>query len=384
MIDPLALLAISLAALLFGPLIYGMAKERNMMLSLLDGFIFVTISGIVLLYLFPESLQQGGWITLFFAVAGLFGPTLIESIFRRAARPAHIAALVLGLAGICLHGLIDGSALAPYHQAEQGHAALLPFAVILHRIPVGLTIWWLLRPAFGVHLAATVLGLVGLSTVAGFALGSVLTTELSSRGFACFQALVAGSLLHVIFHQPHLDHSECGCGSTSSSNQRFEGAGALLGIGLMAALLSGGAHLHEESMVVRDLDTFLTLALEIAPVLLVAYVAAGMLSSFMPQSSVSWMHRGSSWLQSARGMAVGLPFPVCSCGVVPLYRTLIRKGAPPTAAMAFLVATPELGLDAVLVSIPLLGTKMTVLRVLAAALVALFVGRFVGGLLASS
>jgi uncharacterized membrane protein YraQ (UPF0718 family) len=52
--------------------------------------------------------------------------------------------------------------------------------------------------------------------------------------------------------------------------------------------------------------------------------------------------------------------------------------------MAFLIATPELGLDAVLVSIPLLGTEMTLLRVAAAAVVALLVGRFVGTLVASS
>jgi len=46
--------------------------------------------------------------------------------------------------------------------------------------------------------------------------------------------------------------------------------------------------------------------------------------------------------------------------------------------MAFLVATPELGLDAVLLSIPLLGPDMTVARVVCAALVAVLVGAIVG------
>ena len=91
------------------------------------------------------------------------------------------------------------------------------------------------------------------------------------------------------------------------------------------------------------------------------------------------MERGGGASQAARGMAIGLPFPICSCGVVPLYRSLIQRGAPPAAAMAFLVATPELGLDAVLLSIPLLGPQVTVLRLVTAALVALLVGWWVGG-----
>jgi uncharacterized membrane protein YraQ (UPF0718 family) len=48
--------------------------------------------------------------------------------------------------------------------------------------------------------------------------------------------------------------------------------------------------------------------------------------------------------------------------------------------MAFLIATPELGIDAVLLSLPLLGGEMTIIRVLAAALVALTVGMLVGRL----
>ncbi len=352
-----------------------------MMLSLLDGFIFVAIGGLVLVYLLPESFSVGGWVTLLFALGGLFGPTLIERAFRRAARRVHIAAMVLGLTGLCLHGLMDGSALAPHHHAHLGHAHLLPFAVIIHRLPVGLTIWWLLRPAFGVRVAASVLGLVGLATIAGFALGTFFTADLSSGGLACFQALVAGSLLHVVFHQPHLDDTKCGCGRSTPANRWFEGTGALLGILLMAILVSGGSPLDKDSIITGGFSTFLGLSLEIAPVLLLAYVAAGMLNAFLPHSSVRWMRRGSLWFQSMRGMAVGLPFPVCSCGVVPLYQTLIKRGAPPTAAMAFLVATPELGLDAVLVSFPLLGFEMTVLRVFCAALVALVTGRLVGGML---
>ena len=47
------------------------------------------------------------------------------------------------MAGLALHGMLDGVALANAH----GHAT--PLAVVLHRLPEGLTLWWLLRPTYG-------------------------------------------------------------------------------------------------------------------------------------------------------------------------------------------------------------------------------------------
>ena len=185
----------SLIALLVGPLIYGAVRRRDMMLSMLDGFIFVTITGLVLVYILPDSFAYGGWLTLIFALIGLFGPTLLEGFFRRSARRTHIITLILGLLGVGLHAFLDGTALAHHHLFLEGSSEhLLPLAVILHRLPVGLTVWWLLRPSFGRRMAGSVLGLIALATVTGFALGPVLTAGITSEGIAWFQALVAGSL----------------------------------------------------------------------------------------------------------------------------------------------------------------------------------------------
>jgi hypothetical protein len=65
-------------------------------------------------------------------------------------------------------------------------------------------------------------------------------------------------------------------------------------------------------------------------------------------------------------VAFGIPLAVCSCGVVPLYQTLILQGVPATAGMAFLVATPELGIDSVMISLPLLGLDFTIVRLVCA------------------
>ncbi len=377
-LEEIELLFASFISLSLGPLIYRVSRNRLPMLSLLDGFIFVCITGLVALSILPAILARGHWWSLLFAFLGMFGPSFTEKIFKKGADRVHSTALVLGLIGLCVHAAADGAALTNPHFSLGQSQHLLPFAVILHRFPVGLTIWWLVRPIFGVRTALVVFALVIVSTTLGFGLGPQVLVGLSSQAMAWFQALVAGSLAHVVFHQPGIKSQLMAKGGSSRKTGFYEGSGALLGIGLMAVFLGGEDAVHG-SINLPIFRTFLGLALRSAPALLLAYLVAGFMSSFLSQASIQWMNKGAKWTQAVRGMSLGLPFPICSCGVVPLYRTLVQRGAPATAAMAFLISTPELGLDAVLMSIPLLGTQMTVARVLAAAVVAFAVGWIVGG-----
>jgi uncharacterized membrane protein YraQ (UPF0718 family) len=370
----LILLLASLAALGLGPLAYRFAGRQHNLLAVLDGFVFVAIGGLVVLSVLPESMAQGGWPTLGFVLIGFAGPTVAEHLFHRAAKGTHQATLALGLLGLCLHALVDGAALGTTAGTQ------LTAAVVLHRLPVGLAIWWLLRPHFGVALPGLVLGLVAAATGAGYGIGPTLSASLSGQSVAWFQAFVAGSLLHVVFFRPHLDDHTHGEPKISKLTRKLEGVGALLAVFLLIAILAGDVEPGGAGLGGRVVGTFLKLTTESAPALVLAFFAAGLISVFMPSSSIAWMTRGGSGAQALRGMAFGLPLPICSCGVVPLYRTLIVKGVPPTAAMAFLVATPELGLDAIFISVPLLGPHMTIIRVVGAAAVALSVGWLVGSM----
>ena len=376
----MTLLLASVAALLVGPLAYRFAHGRGTALTILDGFVFVAISGLVILSVLPGAVANGGWPAIVFIVAGFAGPTLAEHLFHRAAKGTHVAALVLGLVGLCLHALIDGAALGE-GLAAQG--AQLPAAVVLHRLPVGLSIWWLLRPHFGAAVASLVLAAVTGATAAGYAVGPALGAELTVGSVAWFQAFVGGSLLHVVFFRPHLDDHTHGQTTTAASSRRSEGVGALIALALLATILLGDARAADADLGAQVIGTLIQLSLESAPALLLAFFAAGVISVFMPASSIVWMARGGTGMQALRGMAFGLPLPICSCGVVPLYRSLIGKGVPPAAAIAFLVATPELGLDAIFLSIPLLGPHMTAIRVVGATVVALSVGWLVGGAIKS-
>ncbi|RMH14999.1 MAG: hypothetical protein D6701_10560, partial [Gemmatimonadetes bacterium] len=373
--------AASLAPVL-GPALYRAAGHRLTPLAFLDGLVYVALPGLVFLVVFPESAGVGNWTPLALLVLGAVGPSLAERLFHRFAEGTHRLAVFLGVSGLALHALLEGAALGPAVLGTEGGSPFV-LAVVLHRLPVGLAVWWLLRPSYGPRVALGAIAALIACTLAGYGAGEELTTALSGRAAGLFQAFVAGTLLHVVFHKAPTPAQMSGIEGRPAP-ARAEGWGALAGLALLAAVawpeMASGE--HGGHAVAEFARRFAGLTLESAPALLLAYIAAGLLSEFMPASSIAWMARGGSLSSAARGMTVGLPFPVCSCGVVPLYRTLVTRGAPAAAAMAFLVATPELGFDAVFLSFPLLGGPMTLIRVGAAALTALLVGWIVGGWLA--
>ena len=358
----------ALAALAVGPLLDAGAGHRRGFVPVLDGLSRTAIPGLVFLAFVPAAVGEGEWTILLALAGGFLIPVLAERTSRRATRPTHRLALLAGLSGFVIHAALDGAALATL---PSGTPPSFPLAVVLHRLPVGVAIWWLVAREIDRRAGVAALAALVLATVGGFVFGGAVAGMVSDSGaLMLYQAAVGGSLVHVVVHQ----HGA----ATSPKDRRREGWGAVLALALLLVVFVFGADTGAGGPA-GFLSRLYVFAAESAPALLLAYVCAGLLSAFLPQRSVRWMEKGGGISQSVRGMAIGLPFPICSCGVVPLYRSLIQRGAPPAAAMAFLVATPELGLDAVLLSIPLLGPQVTVLRLVTAALVAMLVGWWVGG-----
>ncbi len=335
---------------------------------MLDGLVMVAIPGLIFLDFVPSAIGEGHWSILLALAAGFALPVAAERTTRHAGGRTHRWALLAGLAGVALHAALDGVVLATL---SPGAPVSLPLAVLLHRLPVGLAVWWLVAKEENRSAAIGALLLLMAATVAGYALAGAAAWSMADSGaLRLFQAAVGGSLVHVVMHQRE--------GVSGPLDRRREGWGAVVAVALLLA-----AYTVRVEALADEATAFLSrlyvLSAESAPALLLAYLCAGLLSAFLPARSVRWMERGGAMSQAGRGMLIGLPFPICSCGVVPLYRSLIQRGAPPAAAIAFLVATPELGLDAILLSIPLLGPQVTMLRLGTAAVVALLVGWWIGG-----
>jgi len=357
-----------------------MSRQRSLV-DALDGFVFTTVGFMIIGHILPECVESAGYGVLCVALVGIVGPLFIERTFKNTTRKIHAIPLILGLIALLVHGISDGVILGTYegghtHDLAGESGLWLPLAVIIHRLPVGLMVWWLLPDNYGKSAAIVVLLLIGFGTAGGYYGIDYWTQILDGRGFVYFEAFVAGSLLHVVLHH----HKQ----SVAHSHKwdLAAGFGGLLGLVLLWAS-SGWLSEMEGHNHVGNSETmalFVELTAISAPALCIAYAAAGLIHVFLPNASIRWLQRGGAGSQALRGVVLGLPLPMCSCGVIPFYRTLIVKGVPPSAALAFFVATPELGLDAVLLSIPLLGGEMTIVRLLCAFVGALFVGWFVGRL----
>ncbi len=391
--DPhgLQILAISVAALLLGPGIHRVARREKITMAALDNFVLVAVAGLVMVEIVPGALESAGWPAFLALVLGILGPSIAEGPLRLAARGTHGTALTVAVLGMAAHSFTDGLALASAHlSGSSGHA--LEVAVIAHQLPVAVAVWWLLSP-LGLLRASAAMALLGAATIAGYVLADSSLGSFPESYNGLFQALVGGLLLHVVAHRQNHDHDhDHDHGHGHKHEPRPEPApstrvrvaaslGGLAGLGLLA-LLAGTEHDHDghSAPLNQVLHALFELARDSAPALLLAFVLAGLVATFLPEAPLRWLRRGSSMAQAARGVAFGLPLPLCSCGVVPVYRSLLQRGVPAAAAMAFLVATPELGIDAVLLSVPLLGGPMTAARVFGAVVVALVVGRVVGAM----
>ena len=377
------MLSASLLGLALGPLLFRFIRYRSHWYRVLDGFVVVVISGIVLLEVLPEILAHQAVLGLMLLGVGLIGPTLLEHQFHRIAKQIHWAALFIAIVGLAIHAFVDGVILSEVSESLLASESLLGLGVVLHRIPVGLTIWMLFSPRIGLGKTAMILGVLAFGTIGGFAYEMVLGHWHSGDVMVLFQALAAGSILHVVIHRPHEYHQEKMQNVPHPVSKYGEGIGNLMGLGVLILISVlhvdvEGHHAHSNVFYGYIGHIFINLAMESAPALLLAYLFGGLVYSLLPSTSIQWMKKGPPLARSVKGVAVGLPLPICTCGVLPLYQSLIQRGAPPTAAMAFLIATPELGLDALLISIPLLGADMTIIRLVAAGGIALSVGLVVG------
>ncbi|MCG8552026.1 MAG: SO_0444 family Cu/Zn efflux transporter [Desulfobacterales bacterium] len=75
-----------------------------------------------------------------------------------------------------------------------------------------------------------------------------------------------------------------------------------------------------------------------------------------------------------RAALFGIPIPLCSCGVIPVVTGLKKQGANDGAALAFMIATPESGVDSIAVSWAMLDPVMTVMRPIAGLITAISTG----------
>lgn len=113
---------------------------------------------------------------------------------------------------------------------------------------------------------------------------------------------------------------------------------------------------------------------ELAPWLLLGAAVAGVMHVLLPRDFVRRQLRGKGSV--AKAVALGVPLPLCSCGVIPVAISLREQQASRGATVGFLISTPQTGVDSILVSAAMLGWPFALFKVVAA-LVTGLIGGFV-------
>jgi hypothetical protein len=87
---------------------------------------------------------------------------------------------------------------------------------------------------------------------------------------------------------------------------------------------------------------FLGIFIEALPYLLIGTFISGLVEVFLDRDQITRFISNRSVPAAVTGAFMGLVFPVCECGVIPLARRLFHKGLPLSAGIAFLLAAPVL------------------------------------------
>ena len=85
---------------------------------------------------------------------------------------------------------------------------------------------------------------------------------------------------------------------------------------------------------------FLSVLLEGVPFILIGTLLSGFIDEFLPSRVMVRLLPRNTFLGICLSGAMGLVFPMCECGVVPVIRRLIGKGLPVSNAIAYMLAAP--------------------------------------------
>ncbi len=124
-------------------------------------------------------------------------------------------------------------------------------------------------------------------------------------------------------------------------------------------------------------NQILSISLTAAPWLIFGLFIAGLIKALLPEKAIQrWMGKqGAAGI--CRAAVIGAPLPLCSCGAIPTAMSLHRSGAGRGPTIAFLIGTPGIGVNSVIITYVLLGPFMSLARAFGAVVTAISTGLLV-------
>ncbi|QZE15908.1 permease [Halosquirtibacter laminarini] len=128
------------------------------------------------------------------------------------------------------------------------------------------------------------------------------------------------------------------------------------------------------SYITKFISEFLRLFNEMSLYLMIGFFFAGLLHNFLKKESVVKYLGKNSKKSVINAALLGVPLPLCSCGVIPTGLSLYKQGASKGATNSFLISTPQTGIDSFLATFSLMGFPFAIFRAIAAFVTGIFGG----------
>jgi len=111
--------------------------------------------------------------------------------------------------------------------------------------------------------------------------------------------------------------------------------------------------------------------------LLSGFLIAGILKVLIAQEQIYYHLSPSNFLSVLKATLIGVPLPLCSCGVIPVATHIKKEGASDGSTISFLISTPTTGIDSILATYSLLGWLFAIIRPICAVFSGIFAGLLV-------
>lgn len=129
---------------------------------------------------------------------------------------------------------------------------------------------------------------------------------------------------------------------------------------------------------IKFIEIFINLFIEMAYFLMLGITLVGIFNLFVNRELIAKQLGKNSFWSSIKACALGVPLPLCSCAVVPTGLYLKDKGASTATTTAFLISTPQTGVDSIVATYGMMGATFAWFRPLAAFISGVFGGFVVG------
>jgi len=127
---------------------------------------------------------------------------------------------------------------------------------------------------------------------------------------------------------------------------------------------------------IEYLNEIFHLFVMMAPFLMLGFLISGILFLITSKEMVARNIGKPGLLSIFKASILGVPMPLCSCGVIPVSSSLYNRGASKASTLSFLISTPQTGVDSIFITYSMLGLPFAICR----PIIALITGT-IGGLI---